>query len=477
AIGSLEISMVCVDEAHCVSQWGQDFRPSYLLVKDFIESFETRPVVCAMTATATEKVRNDIIKLIGLKNPDITVLSFDRKNLYFSCQKPKSKPKELRRLLDLYSGRSGIVYCSSRKRTDSLFEQLSQEGYSVTKYHAGMPPHERKRNQELFINDEKDIIIATNAFGMGIDKSNVSFVIHYNMPGDIESYYQEAGRAGRDGNRADCILLYNGSDINTQKYFIDNPEDNGELSIREKSFLRKTRLQKLEAMISYTKSQTCLRQYILSYFGETAPDHCGNCSVCREAEAQRDITVDAQKIMSCIARVKQSENATVVSDILLGNSSETISKNGYDKLSTYGIMSGFSNEKLASLIEYLLSASYIDKKDGLLVLTAKSKDVLFGKKHITMQKETQKTSKNKIQQDTEFDKELFERLRILRKKIADKRKVPAFVIFTDATLIAISKYKPRTEEQFLEVPGVGSYKLQNFGAVFIKEICDYLDNA
>ena len=389
AVNKLDVSMVCVDEAHCVSQWGKDFRPSYLVIEKFIYTLPKRPVVCAMTATATSRVRDDIVKLIGLRNPLIEVLSFDRKNLSFSCVKPKSKPKELRRLLDFYSGKSGIVYCSSRKRVDKLYDDLSAEGYSVAKYHAGMANEERKRNQELFITDEKAVIIATNAFGMGIDKSNVSFVIHYNMPSDIESYYQEAGRAGRDGNAADCILLYNNSDIRTQMYFIENPDDNSQLSEAERERMKKLRVQRLWQMFDYTKGEQCLRQYMLSYFGESSPNNCGNCSVCNK------------------------------------------SKDGYVR---------------AELSE---------------VVPAKEKTV----KH------------NKTKQemfDAEFDENLFEALRALRKRIADEQKVPAFVVFTDATLVQMSKLKPKTEDEFLMISGVGLNKLSRYGAIFLKEIISYL---
>lgn len=373
ALRTLEVSLLCVDEAHCVSQWGKDFRPSYLLIDKFIRRLPKRPVVCALTATATTKVRNDIINLLGLEKPDVTVLSFDRKNLSFSCIRPESKPKELRKFLDYFEGKSGIVYCSSRKNVDNLFVKLSSEGYNVTKYHAGMEKDERKRNQELFITDEKEIIIATNAFGMGIDKSNVSFVIHYNMPGDIESYYQEAGRAGRDGNEAHCILMFNKNDIRTQLYFIENSEDNKELSRAEKEKIKKVRLEKLSKMIEYTSCKKCLRQFMLEYFGESAPDFCDNCSVCNK-----------EKFLYSVPKHK--------------------------------------NEAV------------------------KTKDTYF-----------------------EGD-ELFERLRALRKKIADEEGVPAFVVFTDATLKAMVKTTPQNETQLLSVSGVGLKKLDRYGSAFLREI-------
>ena len=472
-INSIKISLVCVDEAHCVSQWGQDFRPGYLQIKQFIDSFYQRPVVCALTATATFKVREDIVKLIGLDEPSVTVLGFDRKNLYFEVVKPSSKPKELRKYLNLYSGRSGIVYCSSRKRVEQLYESLSYEGYSVTKYHAGLDKEERKRNQELFINDEKEIIIATNAFGMGIDKSNVSFVIHYNMPGDIESYYQEAGRAGRDGNSADCILLFNASDIRVQRYFIDNPEENEQLSFEQAERLRKLRLSKLEDMIDYSSGRTCLRNFMLSYFGEEVVGNCGNCSVCNGISHSTDLTVDGQKIFSCIVRIRRKERKTILADVLKGNTDDYIIKCGYDKLSTFGIMASKSLAAVNELIDYLIAEGYIKNTDGMLSLRDKGKEVLHGDRKIIKLSSKSMMGKRKSEVDIDFDPVLFERLKILRKKIAAKKSVPAFVIFIDATLKSIAAVKPTTADEFLSISGVGEAKLKQFSAAFIKEICAY----
>ena len=316
----LDITMVCVDEAHCVSQWGHDFRPAYLSIKGFIESLPKRPVVSAFTATATYKVRQDIVSLIGLDSPEVAVTGFDRKNLYFEVVRPTDKETALRRYLDLYTGRSGIVYCSSRKKVEELYYALSKDGYSVTKYHAGLDKLERQINQDSFINNEKEIVIATNAFGMGIDKSNVSFVIHYNMPGDIESYYQEAGRAGRDGGSADCILLFGGRDIAIQRYFIENPEENEALTDEQRESIKKLRLEKLDRMIEYASGKYCLRHYILQYFGEKATGRCESCSGCNGTATSIDVTVEAQKIFSCIKRVK--EGSDIIAGILKGEETE-----------------------------------------------------------------------------------------------------------------------------------------------------------
>ena len=471
----VRISLVVVDEAHCVSQWGQDFRPNYLKISDFIESFSCRPVVCACTATATQRVRNDIIDLIGLEKPTVTVLSFDRKNLYFEAVRPKSKPEQLRRYLKLYSGRSGIVYCSSRKTTDSLYDALSSEGYSVTKYHAGLDPQERKENQELFVNDERLIIIATNAFGMGIDKSNVSFVIHYNMPGDIESYYQEAGRAGRDGCSADCVLMYNGNDIRTQRFFIDNPTENESLTKKDAERLRKLRLNKLNDMIGYAECTGCLREYILSYFGEKSDGHCGNCSSCRKPDSLKDITRYAQMILSCVVRTGQSVTEAVITDILKGNKTAAVEKHHFERLSTFGLMKTVPLSKVAEIMRILMKNQYIKSYNGKLKITDKAKQVLFSGKTVEIGGcEIARPSEHDSNTDNNYDPELFDRLKALRKSIASTKRVPAFTVFTDATLRLMSAKKPQDIKAFSEISGVGEVKKQRYGALFVREIRSYL---
>ncbi len=465
----IEISMVCIDEAHCVSQWGQDFRPAYLHIKDFIGTLPKRPVVAAFTATATKIVREDIKELLGLIDPTETVTGFARDNLYFEVVKTADKYVALKRYLDLYSSQSGIVYCATKKAVDEVYSRLSDEGFSVTRYHAGLSKAERTDNQNKFIYDEKQIVIATNAFGMGIDKSNVSFVIHYNMPGDIESYYQEAGRAGRDGSYANCVILYSPQDVRIQKFFIENSEYKGDLTFKQKMQLKNLRSEKLDKMVYYCENDVCLRNYILRYFDENPTSKCGNCSNCKGVTQTIDVTVPAQMIFSCIKRVEEKESFQVIADILKGDETPYIKEKGYDKLSTYGIMADSAKSEIIKHMEYFMEHSFISRNsDGTLYLEKKTREVLFkGKK---VRKIIEKQAIKQAADIMSTDMRLLVKLKLIRKIVARSAGMPDFVIFTDKTLEAMARYKPKDIKELLKLPGITMAKAEKYGKHFIDAI-------
>ncbi|MGN0463410.1 MAG: DNA helicase RecQ [Acutalibacteraceae bacterium] len=469
---SIKISFVCVDEAHCVSQWGQDFRSSYLKISNFISSFNERPTVAAFTATATQAVRCDIENLLGLKNPDTVVTGFDRKNLYFEVRKPKSKLEFIKEYLDMNRDKSGIIYCSTRKNVELLYGRLSADGYSVTKYHAGLDAEERKSNQDNFVRDNIRIIIATNAFGMGIDKSNISFVIHYNMPGDIESYYQEAGRAGRDGENAECILLYSGRDTAVQRYFINHPSENDELSVDDMERLRRRKLDRLDKMVEYCMGRKCLRNYILSYFGEVRTNGCGNCSVCCGVRETADITVQAQKILCAVARTKETLTVGTIVDFLSGSETLSAARRDLSQIKTFGALKDCTEERIAEIILYLVRKDLIDTDSGILKLNENSRSVLFSGKRVYI---PYKSETKEAPPASKADDDLLRILKKLRKEIADRRNVPAFVIFSDSTLREISAVKPLNAAQFLRIKGVGAKKAESYGQIFIKAVNLYIN--
>lgn len=472
----IKISMVAVDEAHCVSQWGQDFRPSYLKIISFVESLANRPIVGAFTATATNDVKEDIKKILRLENPFEITTGFDRPNLFFGVIKSSSKDEKLIDLIRERGDRSGIVYCATRKNVESVCELLCDNGFSATRYHAGLDEYERRKNQEDFVFDRKNIMVATNAFGMGIDKSNVTYVIHYNMPKNIESYYQEAGRAGRDGGEADCILLYSPKDVRLNRFMIENSEGNDELTIEENEQIRERDFERLKHMTFYSTTNDCLRGFILRYFGGDKKAYCGKCSNCLSVHKLVDVTIDAQKIMSCIARTGQRYGKTVICDVLKGSKNEKILKAELNSQSTYGIMKEVTARHIFGTIDFLAEKEYIsaDNETEALKLLPKSRDVLFGRERLVMKKvENSEKVVKTHRPEVPVDSELLDALKALRKSIASKKSVPAYVIFSDATLIDMCKKCPETPDEMLEVSGVGRTKLEKFGKEFLEVIAKF----
>ena len=481
AIQARKVSLVTVDEAHCISQWGQDFRPSYLKIVDFLNILTPRPVVSAFTATATEAVRQDIAQILQLHDPLRVVTGFDRPNLRFEVRRPKQKLPALIELVQQRRDKAGIVYCATRKAVEEVCENLQLNGIAATRYHAGLPDEERRDNQEDFLYDRKTVMVATNAFGMGIDKSNVSYVIHYNMPQSLESYYQEAGRAGRDGAEAECILLYAPGDVQTAKYLIQHPALSGELSQEELEQKQRLDLERLDVMVNYCKTQECLRGYILDYFGQEHESFCGNCSNCSTETEERDITDQARMILSCVQRMSAklgySLGLTSVVRTLLGSRDKRLLQLGLDKLGSYGMLRKLGKDDLRAMAENLESQGYLetDPVHGGVSLTQKAQGVLFEGKTVSMRlPKAEASAPVSSPIGGGQDPNLLAMLKRLRWKIAMQESVPAYIIFSNATLEDMARKAPTTLEAFAKVNGVGSVKVKRFGEVFVDAIADYL---
>ncbi|MDR2665400.1 MAG: DNA helicase RecQ [Oscillospiraceae bacterium] len=490
---NLDISLVAIDEAHCISQWGQDFRPSYLRITGFLEKLSRRPVLAAFTATATAQVRGDIVAMLKLRSPLCVTTGFDRPNLYFEVLRPSRKAPSLHALVAQRRDRSGIVYCSTRKTVEKLCDALRYDGFPATRYHAGLTDRERLQNQEDFLYDRAAVMVATNAFGMGIDKSNVGYVIHYNMPKSLEAYYQEAGRAGRDGEKADCILLYSSGDIQTAKYFIENPGENEDLTEDERRAVTQRDYKLLDAMIGYCKSDGCLREYILNYFGQSHGRSCGNCGNCRAAYESRDITEQAQMILSCVKRIRDKlgypVGAALVVRTLCGSADRRVMELGLHGLSTYGLLRGAPKTQVRELVESLESRGYIrtDPEHGGVNLTSEAGRVLYGgeKVEISVRKvpissaAPEKSRANRVAApfvDTEgAEGKLLAALRALRSNLAHQESIPAYIVFSNATLADMAARAPRDMAQFLQVPGVGEVKAERYGQAFLDVIAKYAD--
>lgn len=479
-----DISMVAVDEAHCVSQWGQDFRPSYLKIVTFVEKLPKRPVVSAFTATATAEVRADIADILRLREPLVTTTGFDRPNLYFAVQSPKDKFAALLNYVERHKGESGIIYCLTRKYVEDVCERLQAEGFSVTRYHAGLGDGERKSNQEDFIYDRADIMVATNAFGMGIDKSNVRYVVHYNMPKNMESYYQEAGRAGRDGEASECILLYSGQDVVTNQLFIDNNRENDELDEFTAEVVKERDLERLRKMTFYCFTNECLRDYILRYFGEYGENYCGNCSNCLSQFETVDVTESAAAIVNCVSACRQRYGINVILDTVHGANTAKIRQYRMDENPQYGVLAKVPLYRLRQIINHLLLKEYLMlTTDGysIVKLTEKSGQITGGEEQITMkmpkeaEKETKKHKETKGKKKktaglSAADEPMFEKLRELRMEIAREEKVPPYLVFSDKTLVHMCVEKPADRAGMLSVSGVGEYKYEKYGERFLEEI-------
>lgn len=463
-ITRVKISQIAVDEAHCISQWGHDFRSSYRRISKFIDLLVYRPIITAFTATATEEVRRDIINLLRLNEPKIFITGFDRKNLKITIEKAVVKKQYILDYINSSEGASGIIYCATRKDVDIIYEMLIANNIKGERYHAGLNDEERRLAQERFIYDQANVMVATNAFGMGIDKPDIRYVIHYNMPKSLEGYYQEIGRAGRDGEESECIMLFSPSDVQTQRYIIDIGTSNGVR--KEKEYA------KLQTMVNLIYTQECYRKYILNYFGEEYEGNCNKCSNCDTEQSKEDKTIDAQKVISCVYRVKRGYGVGMLVDVLRGSKNKKLLDLKLNEVSTYGIMKEYSKDNLTEFINTLIALGYLNYggEYPVVSLNNNSMEIVKGKRTVWIRE-------HKINKASfTVDNELFEILRRLRHEIAVSEKVPPYMVFGDSTLKELSSRMPVDKEQMLEVSGVGERKYDKYGQQFIEKIMDYLNS-
>ena len=456
----VQVPLIAVDEAHCISQWGHDFRPSYRLISRMAGLFPNNPTVLALTATATPQVREDICRILDIEEEHTVMTGFERANLSFSVIRGQDRDRYVKEYVQKNEKEAGIIYAATRKTVDSVYDMLIKKGVKAAKYHAGMPDQERKSGQERFLNDEVTVMVATNAFGMGIDKSNIRYVIHYQLPKNMESYYQEAGRAGRDGLPSECIVLYASQDVQTQRFLIDQAQDPSRIP---------GELAKLQGMVDYCHTENCLQQFIIFYFGDTGAEPCGHCSSCSDERESLDVTTDVQMVLSCVVRMGQKFGKMMTAQVLTGSRNKKVLDFGFDKLSTYGILKHHNAKEVSNLIEFMISQELLAVEQGsfpTIYVPDGGRDVLLGKRRVLRKGAV--ATKQITQNDP-----LFEELRKIRKKLADDAGVPPFVIFSDKTLQDMCSRKPQTEDEFLEVNGVGTSKLEKYGEAFLRAIHDF----
>ena len=485
----VRIAMITVDEAHCVSQWGQDFRPSYLKIMEFVHQLAYRPVISAFTATATKEVKEDVVAALQLQNPKLVTTGFDRKNLFYEVSHEKDKFARVQSYIEAHPDESGIIYCLTRKTVEEVCERLQHMGVAATRYHAGLSDKERRENQDDFLYDNSPVMVATNAFGMGIDKSNVRFVIHYNMPKNIESYYQEAGRAGRDGEESRCILLYAPQDVIINQLFIDRNTDNEMLNDEEQSLVQEHDRERLRQMTYYCTTNECLRDYILRYFGEYTSNYCGKCSNCLTEFEDVDITEAAKVLIQCVDASHQRYGMTVITDAVHGSSNAKMKQTGMERNPSYGKLAGTPIFRIRQIMNYLVYHDYLMVTTDaypVVKLTKQSLEALEDREPIIMKiakeqekpaKENKKSIKHSTKKKgaaeldlTELDYALFDQLRQLRMMIAKEEHTPPYIVFSDKALKDMAIRKPATNADFLEVNGVGESKCKKYGARFMAVI-------